>query len=146
MARTNNTLTLTADELNAIITQAVATAMGTQKVQPKKGTKAPTKADMERKDGTVRKDGKVWWVSADGSKREWVTAKSYEYICNKRAYASGEKTHTSRTDEEKAEFKDKYAKKWDKWTKSKEYKALSKSERKDANKAMHKQIIAELSK
>lgn len=137
MARTN-TITLTADELNNIIAQAVATAMGTQKAQPKKGTKAPTKADMERKDGTVRKDGKVWWVSLDGEERKWVTQSSYDHICKKRAYASGEKTQ--RTDEEKDAYKVAYKafydKAWKKWQKS--GKRTS-----EENKAEHKRIVAE---
>ena len=138
MARTNNTLTLTQAQLNDIIANAVATAMGTQKAQPKKGAKAPTKADMERKDGTVRKDGKVWLVTAKGE-RKWVSQSSYDYVQKKRAYASGELVRTEHTQAEKDAYKKAYAKEWAKWQKLGKHTSAE-------NKAKHAEIVAMLKK
>ena len=90
-------ITLTQAQLDALVKNAVADALAqVSTTKSSKGRKAPTptesKSDLKRKDGTVRKDGMVWWVSHDGTQRGWKTQEQYDYICNKRAYASGEKT------------------------------------------------------
>ena len=140
-------ITLTQAQLDTLVANAVANALAqvsTTKSSAGKGRKAPTastmsKADMNREDGTVRKDGMVWWVSVDGSQRKWVTQKSYNYITNRRAYASGEKTRKEYTPAEKAAYKKAYAKEWAKWQKTGKHTS-------EENKAMHKQIVAKLSK
>ena len=140
MARTN-TFTLTADELNNIIAQAVATAMSTQKATPStksKGSKAPTKADLSRKDGTVGKDGRVWLVTSKGE-RKWVSQSSYDYVQKKRAYASGEIVRTEHTQAEKDAYKKAYAKEWAKWQKLGKHTSAE-------NKAKHAEIVAMLKK
>lgn len=80
MARTNNTLTLTADELNAIIAQAVATAMGTKvtsttKSSVGKGRKAPStksKTVSTKKFAFTKKDGTIAYAKSQKQLDAWT--------------------------------------------------------------------------
>lgn len=116
MANKKNTLTLTNEELQAIIAGAVAQALASQaptkSATKAKGNKAQTKSE---KKPSTRTEAVAAWKAARGI-----------------------------TDDTKAKYKSiydaKWAKDWAKWVASAEYKALKGATRSEANKAKAKEL------